>query len=349
MKVIAVGDPHFRTDNIPEVNTFIDRLENLCIEEKPDLIVVLGDVLHTHEKLHTVPLNKAIELIQRLRKISSTYVLVGNHDMTSNTNFLNDHHWMNSFKEWNNVVIVDTVQHLYIQGFNFIFVPYTPPGRFVEALNTHSFDWKSADCIFAHQEFAGCKMGAIISTDGDKWNEEFPEVISGHIHSNQSIGSNIYYPGSSMQHAFGESDRNIIPILNFAKNQKYILNEVDLGLPRKKIIYTDIEKIDELKKIDTEDKVKLTISGVYDDFKAFKKTKKYRELVKEGIKVVFKPKKIKENNSQESNNEKTNIENEDDSDFSTILRNLVLQERNQYLYEVYEKVVNDKDVDVLIL
>jgi DNA repair exonuclease SbcCD nuclease subunit len=352
MKVIAIGDPHFRTDNIPEVNQFMDKLENLCKEEKPNFIVVLGDVLHTHERLHTMPLNKAYEFISRLRVISKTFILVGNHDMTSNQNFLNTNHWMNAMKEWNNVTVVDKIEFYKIKNFLFTFVPYVPPGRFVEALESDkSYDWKESDCIFAHQEFAGCKMGAIVSSEGDKWDENNPYIISGHIHSNQSIGENIYYPGSSMQHAFGESDRNIIPLIEFNKGYKYSLEEIDLGLPRKKIVYTDIEKIDKIDSIirpESEDKVKITMSGVYDDFKAFKKTTKYRELIKKGVKVVFKPKKIenKEMNNKETDNKENNNESSlDCNNFAEILNGIIMKEKNNYLYQVYEQIVNDKVID----
>ncbi len=67
-------------------------------------------------------------------------------------------------------------------------VPYVPPGRFVEALNIIDNEWwKNVNCIFAHQEFYGCKMGAIESIEGDKWDHSFPLVISGHIHSEQRL------------------------------------------------------------------------------------------------------------------------------------------------------------------
>ena len=172
MKVIAIGDPHFRVDNIPEVNLFIDKIEELCKKENPDFIVILGDVLHTHERIHTVPLNKAYEFIERLKKICQIFVLVGNHDMTSNQNFLNENHWMNGMKQWDNIKIVDKLEFFKIDDFLFTFLPYVPPGRFIEALNSNNdIDWKNSDCIFAHQEFFGSKMGCIISMDGDKWDK----------------------------------------------------------------------------------------------------------------------------------------------------------------------------------
>ena len=248
---------------------------------------------------------------------------------------------MNGMKEWDNTIIVDKVVTETINNVLFTFVPYVTPGRFEDALNTLPSDgpnWKDSDCIFAHQEFFGCKMGAIVSVEGDKWPLDYPEIVSGHIHSKQNPQKNVYYSGSAMQHAFGESTKNIIAHLTFEGGQKtYELDEIDLNLPRKKIVYMDVENVDDYELPDTEDKIKITVSGVYDQFKALKKTKKYKKLVKDGIKVVFKAKKI-EHEKEVSEN----IVNE--TAFTTILSEIVNQEKNSYLYETYELVVNNKQV-----
>ncbi len=48
-----------------------------------------------------------------------------------------------------------------------------------------------------------------------KWDHSFPLVISGHIHSEQRPQKNIFYPGSVIQHAFGESEDNGLLLLIF--------------------------------------------------------------------------------------------------------------------------------------
>jgi DNA repair exonuclease SbcCD nuclease subunit len=336
-KILIVGDPHFQVSNIPEVEIFIERITQLAYTKKPDLIIILGDLLHTHERLHTLPLNKAYELVDKMRNISKTYVLVGNHDTCNNQQFLNDNHWMNGMKEWYNTVIIDRVVTEVINGLIFTFVPYVPPSRFQEALDSvDSNIWKNSSCIFAHQEFFGCKMGAIVSVDGDKWPDHYPEIISGHIHSKQKPQKNVYYPGSAMQHAFGESTNNIIAYITFETNQKeYKLEEIDLKLPRKKIVYMDVENIDDYELPDTQDKIKITVSGVYEQFKALKKTHKYKKLVKDGVKVVFKSKNI-EHEKQISDN----LVNE--TAFSNILREIVDRYKDTHLYDTYELVINNK-------
>ncbi len=348
LKIIAIGDPHFQTDNILEVELFINRIEELCRKQKANFIVILGDLLHTHERLHTIPLNKAYDFVDRMRKISETIVLVGNHDYISNQEFLSKNHWMDGMKEWSNVTIVDKIIIKELDGFKFVFTPYVYLGRFLEALNTSNYDWKKATCIFAHQEFYNCKMGAILSIEGDRWPLDYPQIVSGHIHSNQTPQKNIYYPGASMQHAFGESENTIIPILTWEKkNKPYHLEEIDLGLPKKKIIYTDVDRIEDLKLPQTQDKIKITLSGVYDDFKAFKKTRKYKELIQEGRKVVFKPKRTTKND-----NEEENIEQTDKTNFTSILSALINKSKNPFLNQAYELIINNKEInedDVIFL
>jgi len=345
VKVLCIGDPHIQVSNIPEVDLFIDRLIKLAIEKSPELIIILGDVLHTHERLHSIALNKAYELINKMRLITKTYVLVGNHDMYNNQQFLNENHWLSGMKDWDNTVIVDKVVYEIINGEKLVFIPYVPPGRFTEALCTLECDWKDSSCIFAHQEFAGCKMGAIVSIEGDKWPIDYPHVVSGHIHSRQIPQKNIYYTGSALQHAFGESEKNIIACLVISCDN-YVREEINLKLPRKKIVYMDVEDIDKYEVPTTDDKIKVTLNGNYDQFKALKKTNKYKNLLEKGVKVIFKPKKnIKRIDAD--GNEKVLDENiHNGLHFNTILDSLVNTHRDPYLFEAHELVVNGKEMDI---
>ena len=342
--VICIGDPHIKTDNVPEVDRFINRVEQLVLEKKPDICLIMGDVLDTHERLHIIPLNKAYEFIDKMRKITKTYVLVGNHDILNNQTYLNPNgHWMSALKEWKNITIVDKVICEIINDEKIVFVPYVPNGRFQEALSTLDCEWEDASCIFAHQEFAGCKMGAITSIDGDKWPLHYPHVVSGHIHSRQIPQENVYYMGSAMQNAFGESEKNIIAYLTIEEGE-YEREEIDLQLPRKKIVYKDVEDIEDYKVPEnSEDKIKLTVSGVYDQFKAFKKTKKYKDMVDSGVKVIFKPKKIER--KKKENGEPVVAAETDDTSFKSILTSIINEQKNPFLCQAFELVVNGKEID----
>ncbi len=330
MKIVAVGDTHFRVDNMHIVDRLIEEIIIKMKLIRPDLIVLLGDILHDHERLHTLALNRALDFINKLRVIAKVYVLVGNHDMINIYLFLSDNHWMNALKQWNNVCIVDKVAHLEYpeMNANFLFCPYVAPGRFQEALDTHEYQWRDADIIFAHQEFKGCKMGAIISEEGDEWDIDDPFVISGHIHSKQSPQENIMYPGSSMQVAYGETNENIILLVEF--NDGIELTEFTLNIPRKRIVYIGTDTFEQYDPPETEDEIKITIKGKYCDFKAIKKTSKYKELIKKGFKISYK-------------HEKLNITSEkkvEVKDFSKILESLIESEDDIFLKKAYHKLLN---------
>lgn len=334
MKILAIGDVHIKTTNFTEINMFFSKLQELLEKQTFELIVVLGDVLDQHEIIHSSALNKAYELINICRKHAKTFVLVGNHDMENQTFFLSDKHWMNGMKEWENVYIVDTP--FYYEAENIIFCPYVSNGKFVEALSTlksaeQALHWKSASLIFAHQEFRTCKMGAIVSKDGDEWDEEWPFVISGHIHKKQWVGKNVFYTGSVLQNAFGESEKNIVAIIDYSRNNRiHSIEEVDFELPRKKIIYSDIDGLDNVT-IKDGDKTRITVKGDYHEFKALKKSKKYKELVEKGVKVVFR--------EREQDVITTFSDTPEELDIRHLLRSIIEQDvHSEQMLEIYEEI-----------
>ena len=340
VKAIVIGDPHFQVSNIQEVDKFIVKINDLAIKTNPDLIVILGDVLHNHERLHTIALNKAYEFFNLMKNIAPTFILVGNHDLCTNQEFLSKNHWMNAVKMWENIHVVDDVMINKIGSEILTFVPYVPNGRFMEAIESKKCnDWKKSSVIFAHQEFKGCKMGCIISESGDVWDENFPSIISGHIHSNQTPQKNIYYPGSAMQIAFGESQKNIIAIVNI-ENSSYSLEEVDLELSRKKIVYMDVLGLEDykIKENPNNDKIKITLSGEYENFKTVKKSEKYKKLLKNGIKIVFKESKknIKSKNDLINQYSSTDVSS---SDFFNILKDLVKKEDDEIINNYLKQMV----------
>ena len=87
-------------------------------------------------------MNRVYSFIKKLINYAKVYILVGNHDMISQHEFLNENHWMKVLKHWNGVVIVDKV--VYIEKYNITLLPYVHSGRFIEALNTNNNNWKNS-------------------------------------------------------------------------------------------------------------------------------------------------------------------------------------------------------------
>lgn len=336
-RVLFVGDPHFRTNNVELIPLFVSRIMDEVDKHSPHFVVVAGDLLHNHETINVEPLNLATDFLNLLRTKVRTFVLVGNHDYKNNQQFLTTNHWMNAMKPWDSemLTIVDSVVDFGINEHTFLFVPYTPPGRFAEALATLT-PTTTVRAVFAHQEFYGCKMGAIQSVEGDKWGLDSPLVVSGHVHNKQWPQQNIYYPGSSMQHAFGQSENNTITLLTFhptsLPDTSFRFEEIDLCMPVLKIKYYTIEKALNSSLKNTEfKKYKFVIDGTLEEFKVFKKTHKYQELIENKIKVVFKPSKLAEKTSTE----KTSTEPTTQNTFLELLHNKIVQQKDPTLIDLY--------------
>lgn len=295
LSIIAIGDVHIREEYINVLNQMKYKLYPVIRNLNPDLIILLGDILHTHETIHSDSLNAAITFIRELSVIGPPLVvLIGNHDLINNQQFLTDKHGFNALKKWKNVTIVDTCIHRIIKGHRLIFTPYVFPGRFIEALDTNEKPWNKATVIFGHQEFYGCKMSAITSHDGDKWDPKFPLVITGHIHDAQILGKNVIYPGTPIQHGFGDTGKKTIAYFKFDSKKKYIYERINLGLPRKRTLTLKLPDandvtIDKVERyIKRGDKVKCVVQGTKEQFSTFKKSGIHRRLHDTKAKIQFK-------------------------------------------------------------
>jgi DNA repair exonuclease SbcCD nuclease subunit len=328
-RILFVGDVHIRTDNFPEVDKLEVIIKNLVEKEDIDQIVFAGDILHHHERLHTLSLNKAIGLITNCSKLTKVYVLVGNHDMINNQQFLSNNHWMNCLKNIRNVVIVDSP--VFEESSKIFYVPYVFPGRFMELFEYSKIDPDDCNLIFAHQEFKGCKMGAIVSDIGDVWDEDKPLVISGHIHDYQKPQKNIFYPGTPMQQSFGDNDENIVLIID-TSGKEVEFKEVPTNLSNKKIIHVTVDNLKKLKmdKIENDEKqIKIVVNGTMEEIQSFKKTKKFKEL--EGVcKVVLKVDLPEKGETSQKYTKK--------GEFNEILHEMIMSTGNSRVISDYKKI-----------
>ena len=237
-KILVIGDPHFKADNGIDTGLMALKIVEAALRETPDFIVVLGDVLHTHDLLRLDPVCRAINFLQRLRDTSPhLYVLIGNHDRPNNACYLTSEHPFTALKDWPHTTVVDQVitrSHM-VRSMgkvaSFTFVPYVPVGRFEEALlsvglstdpakNTAPIHLKQMSGVFAHQEFKGAKMGAIISEAGDPWPMGAPLCVSGHIHDYDELLYNLVYPGTPIQHGYADKPDKTISVLCFKISTK---------------------------------------------------------------------------------------------------------------------------------
>lgn len=281
----AIGDPHFRPSSFKTCELFVTRCISKIQELKPTFTVVLGDVLDGHETLKTSSLNQAYSFTTTLAEICHTFVLVGNHDYINNSQFLSDKHYMKSWKLHDGITIVDSIVDRTFNGIRVLFCPFVAKGRFIEALDTCK-DWKKAHCIFAHQEIAGFFYDGSTATEGDEWKEEWPILISGHIHGHQH-SKNVYYTGSSMQIAVNEDDDKRLCLVKFPLKDLGDIVRIDLGLPKKRLVKLKVDDAYEYTIPEgwEEDGITIYVSGPKEDLEAFRCNQKYEEL--KSMKVSF--------------------------------------------------------------
>ncbi len=297
VRVLIIGDTHFKHNRLKEGSDFVEACVSRARTEAPDFIVCLGDTLDTHNIVHVQPHKLAFEFLKQLSRIAPTYLIIGNHDLINHKQFLTDNHIFNPYKYWTNLTIVDkpiTVSH---KNFQFAMCPYVPNGLFKKALDTlleptSSFHWEvDVDCIFAHQEFHGCKMSAVVSADGDRWSLIYPPVISGHIHEAQDlVEDNVYYPGSVSQHSYGEKKAKRLWLVTFADNLIPFGRElIDLGLRRKRVVRMDVNTVNRSFVFDwtKQDDIKLELTGTCEQFGLFRKAPIYSRIIDAGVKVSF--------------------------------------------------------------
>jgi hypothetical protein len=284
---LVIGDPHFKVSNIPETDAMVEAIIRTAIDRKPDIIVVLGDILDRHETIHVSPLTRSVKFLARLSQISRTFVLIGNHDLKNNRQYFSEEHPFTALKFWgDNLTIVDTTTVAIIKEKVFVFVPYVPPGRFEEALNVCP-NWIHATCIFGHQEFKGAHMGAIISTEGDIWPLTNPYVVTGHIHDYQELQANVLYTGTPIQHSFGDRHDKTISYFIFHSINDRDQERIDLGLRRKQIIRITCGEVSRyVPKQNCE--LKIIISGLSGEIKAIMNHINIDMWKKAGHKIAYK-------------------------------------------------------------
>lgn len=331
MKALVFTDIHIKPDNLSQIDLLVLKLRKLIKQHHIDTIIILGDILHTHERVHTQCMLKACEMILVLNRSieGNIYIVVGNHDMIDSMQYLSDHHWLVPLKYWEGVVVCDTV----ISEDDVVFCPYVAKGRFVEALNTCP-TWKDAKLIFAHQEIRGCVYNNKTSTSSDVWLEEYPQLISGHIHKHQQF-KNVLYVGAVQQTQFGElesGEENYVLVVDTtpssSNTQKFSIEKLPIDMPKKATITLDLANASESESnqmVTCGTRLVVEADSI-EECKGFKKSTKYKELLQKGVHVVFKQ---KAKAAQQFKTQK----------FLDVLTELVAKENNPFLNELFTEIV----------
>ncbi len=134
MKILHTSDWHLgleswvgskSIDRSQEIRQALFYLVQVAEEEKVDLILVTGDVLHNRVSPKIEALTLLSDVLARFSAIAHTFLVIGNHD------------WQ-GLKAWknlpvNNLTIVDRPEQIALEHFNLFFLPHTDPQRLLDA------------------------------------------------------------------------------------------------------------------------------------------------------------------------------------------------------------------------
>lgn len=319
--ILAIGDPHFKNDNgetteeltIKTLNLIKDKINTL------DAVVILGDILHRHEKIDLHPFYRAMGYLQQIHTLLTSYskrniflyIIIGNHDRSNNRVFMTDEHVFNPLKQWKNTIVADkALLHSPRKDFQILLVPYVPPGRFQEAYETVISEkdlQRKVNLVLAHQEFHGAKMNLITSNEGDPWDSLKPLCVSGHIHDYQILKSNLIYTGTPIQHGFADVGKKTVSIYKFTYIESpndsdpdipgptplelsrvgFTEERIDLGIRGRTTVKGNVRDFDTLHFPIDNFFVKAKLQGTKRSIKTFMESKKYEEALKKGIVFQF--------------------------------------------------------------
>jgi len=330
MSFLVIGDIHLKTGNLIEIEQVFQEIIKVSKERNDyDAIIFLGDIFDKHEMIHIEVLTTATNFFYELSNIKPIYILIGNHDRPNNSTFLNNKHHLNALKYWKNTYIIDDILIQEIKGKKFVFVPYVPPGRFLEALQTKDINLNDVTCIFAHQEFKGSELSpGIKSENGDIWNNN-TYIVSGHIHEYNKLNEYILYIGTPIQQTYGEKTNKTISMITFCddlnvESRSCKMNEerICLCIPRKIEINLTCKELLNTK-FEEGIKCRVILTGNQSELKSISDIVK--EIKKENKNIIFKYNITNERNNSDSLTEtlqgfqkysyldklKKNIENKD--------------------------------------
>lgn len=198
-----LGDNHLRINKFTLATQFLTWVNQLIAEQKPDLVVNLGDALDTHAVIRSEVLNELMSHIYHVIDLGIPYVyLKGNHDQYSPKD--SKYHALLPFKDRiHNLHVIDSSQDL----FGMTFVPYLADGN--------DFPKTTLPICVAHQTFLGADYGPVNAIEGvDAETISAEIIISGHIHKRHQLGKVTYVGSPYSQEASDVNQIKGISIFN---------------------------------------------------------------------------------------------------------------------------------------
>lgn len=170
-------------------------------------IFILGDLFHDRKSIEIDVMNEVVDIFGDKKYDHRWITFPGNHDM-----FLR-HSWkINSLKPLDRyLTVIDDVKIVELEGQRYWILPFIQYEKaYNRVLRKIEEQWQEGDVLLTHIGVNGAILNTcFLLKDWDAVNfsnSKFQHVFTGHFHSKQQVGSNVWYPGSPIPFKFDEGD-----------------------------------------------------------------------------------------------------------------------------------------------
>lgn len=250
-RVLLVGDPHLKVSRIDDAKEFLTKLQaellSNLVENKDDpekrysKVIILGDLFDTFAVIRSEILSLWYTFVSEASNIigpDNLIMIVGNHDYAGAKGGT---HALEPFK--NLARVIDEVDILSIGGIDCYFLPFKRENEDFERI---AKEMAPGRVLFCHQSFNGATFenGFYDPHGADPESvAHLAKVVSGHIHTRQSVGHNIYYPGTPFQQSFGEAGQEkglvVVDVGSDVDGGVAISGSIDLDMPKFHVLSFD--------------------------------------------------------------------------------------------------------------
>lgn len=189
---VCISDLHFNLNNLELASAALKMAINKSNELQVPLVIA-GDLHDTKAIIRAEVANRLLALFTGGPQ--QVYILVGNHDLINEKGTA---HGLNYLGILSNVLIIDTVRVFRLLPSQLTLMPYQSA--------TFSIT-DPAGIIIMHQGVKGAFMGDYIQDKSSIDSEllKNSQVISGHYHKHQTVGT-VTYIGSPYTQSYGEAN-----------------------------------------------------------------------------------------------------------------------------------------------
>lgn len=208
-KIVLAADLHWGVPGrLRDIDWASRALRAYCVKENIEHVVILGDLCHDRMTMEIDVWNTLYDFAKSTRAIGQNwYVFPGNHDM-----FLK-HSWqINSLRPLgDHMTVMEDVSLMRMNDRRFYVLPFIHlENSYMRVLRRLEKSYEEGDVLLTHIGVRGASLNTCFLLKD--WshvtfqNSKFKTVYTGHFHSMQTVGNNVFYPGSLIPFKFDEGD-----------------------------------------------------------------------------------------------------------------------------------------------